>query len=91
MADRYDLKRLRRVASEACEKASRQHDNFGNDPINWADFDCRAAYFQVDDEGDESYMITLEGASPDCRHIKEFVSRELEAAGFLGVEVQTEW
>lgn len=89
--ERYDLKKLKQVASDACKKACAQHQDFGSDPVNWADFDCTAAYFQIDDEGDESYMVTLEEASPGCRLVLQFVARELEAAGFVDVNIETEW
>jgi hypothetical protein len=89
-APQATLQALKTATDEICREAYEKRGEI-QDAVNWADLRCWSAEFSIDDEGDESYRVVIEEASPDCRKFREFVSTRLEARGFKDVEVETEW
>lgn len=89
------LQAIRRVASEACEAAILAHGAgvFVSQPVvNWADLDCVGAIFCVTDEGDSSFQVLIEEASPDGNEeLREFIAQYLGDNHFPGVEVELAW
>jgi hypothetical protein len=86
----YDLSALRDAADRACDQAYQSREHI-DDAINWGDLACVKATKWVDDEGNEGYAVLIEEASPDATELCAYVSAKLFDAGFVDVEVLTEW
>lgn len=87
----YELKELRRVADAATDAAFNHDWKGAHVTVNWGDLCCVSAEHYVTEEGEEGYRVYIEEADPSNTEFQQFVSQRLEAAGFTGVEVITEW
>lgn len=91
MADDY-LKRLRAATETILSDAYEyRNDLLSRGAVNWADLHCTAALRVVDDEDRTSYRVEIEEVAPDASDLQRFVHQKLEAVGFFGIEVYTEW
>jgi len=90
MSRPYDLKALRAAAEQAIEAAKENTDAFVSF-IDWESLAIVVARYWADDDGDSGYVVTIEECADDDGPIRRFIADHLAAAGFPGVEVQTEW
>jgi hypothetical protein len=60
-------------------------------PINWADLHVTAAERVLDDEGAESFRVTISEAAPEAADLRRYIRECLEASGHYNIEVVTEW
>jgi hypothetical protein len=91
MAATYDLKALRAEADRATDMAYNHDWGDARVCVNWGDLCCVSAEHYVTEEGDEGYRVYIEEAAPSNYEFQDFVRAKLDAAGFTGVEVITEW
>lgn len=52
---------------------------------------CYQVRAWIDHEGDIGVTAYIDGASPDCRELRQHVQNQLVSLGFGSVEVVTEW
>lgn len=84
------LKKIRALVNKALKKANKNRRQF-EEPINWMDLGCSLSRHIIDDDGEESFEVTIEEASPgDCPCLCRFVRDQLSKAGY-DVYVSTEW
>jgi len=88
MCDTETLKDLQRTTNKVID-GLRGSDVPG--PVNWGDLKCNNAESWCDVYGDNGLRVTIDEASPDANEFKKAVSDGLVAAGWVGVEVVTEW
>lgn len=81
--------------NDACKLAAKKKGEFGGDEINWTEFSCVNIAYSLSVFGEEMVIVYLEGASPECTKINEFVRKHIELntdAGSYGtVSVETDW
>jgi hypothetical protein len=85
-----DLKALRRTTDEAINDAI-EHRSEISGAVNWTDLSCINAFEWRDDDGDFGWYVQIEEADPSCVDFHSHIERYLEARGFPGVTVRTEW
>ena len=86
----YDLAALRMCADEACDAAFKD-ESCRHDAINWGDLACVTAEHYNNDGGDAGYRVWIEEADPGAINLRNFILDHLAKAGFVDVDVITEW
>ena len=84
------LQRLRAATDAALTAAFAHREDIGG-AVNWADLRCLEARVFTSDDGETGLQVFIEEAAPDAQELQEFVGEHLRQAGFLVVEVVTEW
>jgi hypothetical protein len=86
-------KMLRVVGEEAIKAAIKEKERGKlKDAVNWADLGVTSVEYCLGDDGEESYRITIDEASPEAYKFSQYIQRYVvEKTGNHKVFVYTEW
>ena len=88
---KYDLKKLKKAAIEACDLAQMEKSLFENEAINWGSLACFSAEYCEDDDGDIFYRIWMSEAAPESSKFHQYIRNVLDKKGCKKIRVATEW
>lgn len=60
-------------------------------PVNWANLSCENVGITCDWRGDLCWTVTVAEAAPDATLFHDWLASKLAEAGYMPVEVVTEW
>jgi len=84
------LLKLKAETEKICADAVKDKGEIGG-AVNWADLHCHWSEFYRDSEGDSGFRVYIEESAPYNVELQKYISDKLNEAGFINIEIITEW
>jgi hypothetical protein len=88
---KYSLRQLRAAMQSILDAIDPADSPYPDEAVNYTDLRCVAAYRCEDHDGVITYHVDVSEASSDAERFQDYVKQRLASAGFVDVEVRTEW